>query len=250
MQETLYQTNYSDLYDHGTGYENSRNVKARKTLEVIRDYTPMPLNKLDVLEIGCHKGAISRILAPLFKNYHAVDIDKKAVEIGRKQFFPENLTYKHDNAEALSFPDAAFDVVICSHVYEHLPFPGSMIDETYRVLRSDGFCYFAAGNKLQIIEPHYRLPLLSWLPKKLANRYIQLMNKGGYYYENFRSFRDLKKLVRPFSIVDYTLKILKEPRKFAAEDMVREYSVKQKVAIGIYKYFVGLFPTYIWILKK
>jgi 2-polyprenyl-3-methyl-5-hydroxy-6-metoxy-1,4-benzoquinol methylase len=250
MPEAVYQTNYSDLYAHRTGYENSRNVKAHKTLEVIRAYTQVSLNRLDALEIGCHKGAISRVLAPFFKSYHAVDIDRKAVEKAREQFLPENLTYKQENAEALSFPDAVFDVVICSHVYEHLPFPGHMIDETYRVLRADGFCYFAAGNKLQIIEPHYRLPLLSWLPKKLTHKYLQLVKKGNFYYENLYNFQDLKKLVRPFSIVDYTLKILKEPRKFAAEDMVREHSVKQKLAIEIYKNLRGMFPTYIWILRK
>ena len=52
--------------------------------------------------------------------------------------------------------------VVCNHVYEHVPDAAALMRDVHRVLRSDGVCYFAAGHTLQLIEPHYRVPFLSW----------------------------------------------------------------------------------------
>jgi SAM-dependent methyltransferase len=79
----------------------------------------------------------------------------------------------------LPFADDSLDVVICSHVYEHVPEPVQMFREIHRVLCMGGVCYFSAGNRLMWNEPHYNLPLLSVLPRPLAHLYIRLAGWQG-----------------------------------------------------------------------
>lgn len=47
-------------------------------------------------------------------------------------------------AEALPFPDAQFDFVICTQVFEYLPDPGLAVAEIRRVLRKGGVLFLSA----------------------------------------------------------------------------------------------------------
>ena len=88
----------------------------------------------------------------------------------------------------LPFGDESFDIVICSHVYEHVPDPERMFDQIHRVLKPGGVCYFSAGNRLMWNEPHYDLPLLSVLPRPLAHLYIRLAGKADRYHEKHLTY--------------------------------------------------------------
>lgn len=43
-----------------------------------------------------------------------------------------------DACRALPFPDGAFDLVICTSVLEHVPFPEAAVEEFWRVIRPGG----------------------------------------------------------------------------------------------------------------
>jgi ubiquinone/menaquinone biosynthesis C-methylase UbiE len=124
------------------------------------------------------------------------------------------------------------------------------MEEIYRLLKPGGICYFAAGNRFQIIEVHYRLPFLSYLPKRLSNIYIRLFTNEKCYYENLKSLRNLKKLVHKFTTVDYTLEVLKHPSKYSANEMLKEKSFKYYIVNIIARVCYFVIPTYIWVLKK
>ncbi len=56
-------------------------------------------------------------------------------------------------------PAAEFDVVTCTHIYEHVPDAQRMMDEIYRVLGTGRrLCYFAAENRIRLWDGHYDLP--------------------------------------------------------------------------------------------
>src|SRR5690606_9235376 len=84
----------------------------------------------------------------------------------------------------LLFDDLKFDVVISNHVIEHV---GTQVDqkhhlkEIYRVLKNDGIAYLAVPNRWMLIEPHYKLAFLSWLPHFLRTDYLRLMGKGEFF---------------------------------------------------------------------
>jgi ubiquinone/menaquinone biosynthesis C-methylase UbiE len=150
----------------------------------------------------------------------------------------------------LQFDDDAIDVVICSQVYEHVPDSALMMREIYRVLKTGGICYFAAGNRLMWNEPHYNLPLLSVLPRPLAHLYMKAARKGSHYYEKHLSFWGLKKLVGDFETVDYTRAIIAAPQRFHADYMMRPGSIKSRVANAMARHAFWLVPGYIWVLQK
>ena len=125
-----------------------------------------------------------------------------------------------------------------------------MIREIFRVLKPGGICYFAAGNRISLMEPHYKLPFLSLLPRPLAHIYMKLAGKGNYYHEKHLALPGLKKLVSNFIVHDYTKKIISDPKKFSAEYMLNPGSTKHKIAQFIINNAYWLCPTYIWILEK
>jgi 2-polyprenyl-3-methyl-5-hydroxy-6-metoxy-1,4-benzoquinol methylase len=226
-----------------------RKEKARKILAVLSDYFRGALHTLNVLDLGCAGGIMTHVLAPHFKGIVGTDVDLHALEYARSaesgpaEFFPAD-------AMSLPFKKDAFDVVICAHVYEHVPDSVRLMGEIYRVLKQGGVCFFSAGNRVRLVEPHYRLPFLSILPPPLADTYLRLTGKGTHYEERHLTYWGLKRLVSGFQVLDYTRKILHDPEKYAATDLCKAGSLKQKAALLFSRLAYGLVPTYIFLLKK
>jgi SAM-dependent methyltransferase len=243
-----YQQNFSrintSLYDSAT-----RSIKAKKIEKILRDFSKNDLSQCRCLEIGCSTGMNTNYLSELFADCIGNDIDSDAVTFGNLHK-KSNGDFFIGDAMMLPFRTGMFDVILCNHVYEHVPDSEQLMKEIIRLLKNDGFCYFAAGNKYSLIEPHYHLPFLSWLPKALANQYLRLLKRGTVYYENHLSLSGLKNLTRNFCVTDYTLKILCEPERFGAEDVIRPDSPVRKIPISLLKALMPLVPTYIFILTK
>jgi SAM-dependent methyltransferase len=53
------------------------------------------------------------------------------------------LTYRQMDATQMDFPDASFDLTYSFSVFEHLPAPAKVMDETVRVLKPGGGCYIS-----------------------------------------------------------------------------------------------------------
>jgi ubiquinone/menaquinone biosynthesis C-methylase UbiE len=124
------------------------------------------------------------------------------------------------------------------------------MSEIYRVLKPEGVCFFAAGNRIVLIEPHYHLPFLSVFPKWIAHKYVKIFKKANFYYENLLTYWGLKKLVSKFKIDDYTKKIIKNPENYFATEMVKENSIPQFMYLIALKLAYWLSPTFIWVLRK
>ncbi len=242
------QNNYSSL--HPEMYKSDiRILKANKILSILEDYLA-DLSNLELLDIGCAGGYTSFVLSEKFKKVTAIDIDCKAIEYAKNNFAKDNITYQLNNLMDLDFKQESLDVIICSHVYEHVPDSQILMDKIYWLLKPGGICYFAAPNRLMLVECHYNLLFLSYLPKWLANYYVRLSNKGTQYYENVLTIWGLKKLVSKFEIIDYTSKIIKNPERYNALDMLVKGTFKYIISNIIVRYLLFIVPTYIWLLKK
>ena len=243
-----YQYNYSELKS-SVFDSNDRINKARKTLAVLEDYLSYTSN-LTLLDIGSSTGIMTNEYADYFQSVVGIDIDVKAVNFANQKFKKNNIRFVNLPIEETDFKEESFDVITCSHIYEHVPSDRLLMDNIYKLLKPGGICYFAAGNRYKIIETLYNLPFLSYFPKKIANFYIRIFTKHKEYYENLKSLRQLKKLVSSFEIVDYTLKILEKPTEFYANDMLKEGTLKYSIVNFLSNKFYFIIPTYIWILKK
>lgn len=242
-----YQYEFSDMHKDVMYNSDRREQKAQKTIAVIQDCLKSvgkESRKLSLLDIGCSTGYMTKLYSSYFKEVTGIDIDQNAVKYAQENNSDESVKFQIGNAMDVDFPSNSFDVITCSHIYEHVPDAKRLLSEIYRVLKPKGFCYFAAGNRLNFMEAHYRLPLLSIIPKPLAHHYIRLAGKADFYYETHLSLWDLKKLVRKFELIDYTLDIIRDPVKYSATEMVSPDSIRQKIFLVILKFAYWSCPTY------
>ena len=244
-----YQYDFSKNSPHVFNREN-RERKARTMVAVLSDYLGAPLSQLRVLNVGGSAGVIDNYLADRFEQVVGIDIDKRAIDFARSSFSKENLEFQVADALDLPFSDSCFDVIVCSHVYEHVADPSLMMDEIRRVLRPGGVCYFSAGNRLAWNEPHYNLPLLSVVPRPLAHVYMRLSGKGDRYHEKHLTYWGLRKLVSNFGVKDYTVRLISDAREFHTDYMLPPDSAKSKLAMFVAKRAYWAFPGYVWLLEK
>ena len=234
-----------NMYD-----EAGRSGKAEKIIAVLQDFLG-PTEALSVLDVSCSTGIMEKVLSEHFAKVVGIDIDAKAVEHARSVENGANVEFHVMDALHTSFGADTFDVVICNQMYEHVPDAGQLLREIARVLKPGGVCYFGATNRFKVIETHYgRLPFLSYLPKPLAHLYLRILGRGKFYYENLYSCGTLRKLCAGFDLIDYTDKVVRDPVKFRATDVVAPGTFTQQLASVMLRVAYPLFPGYIWLLRK
>jgi len=249
MNKQEYQYNFSAQHADTMYNQQQRRQKAGKTLAVLKDSLG-DLNGLSLLDIGCSTGIMTALYGPAFGRVTGIDIDEPAVNFAIKNNTEQNIEYHVRDAMNTGFASESFDVITCSHIYEHVPNARKMMDEIFRLLRPGGACYFVAGNRLNLIEGHYKLPFLSIMPKRVAHLYLRLLSRGAHYYETHLTLWSLRELVKDFEILDYTRKIIADPEKFSATELVTPNSLTQKIGLWVVKWFYFLVPNYVWVLVK
>ncbi|MFK7976177.1 MAG: class I SAM-dependent methyltransferase [Halioglobus sp.] len=244
-----YQLNYSELKPSVFNIQQ-RERKAKTIVHVCRDFLgTQDLSSLSLLDVGSSSGIIDNYLADYFGSVFGIDIDEGGMQHAQATFNKPNLYFAHGDAMQLTQKDNSMDVVVCSHVYEHVPDSKVLFEEIHRVLKPGGFCYFSGNNRVMIMEPHHKLPFLSLLPQSLANIYMRLAGKGTHYHEKHVSYWALKKLCAAFSRTDYSARVIEDPEQFAVTYMLKPGSLKHRVARMIARHVKWATP-HIWILAK
>lgn len=243
-----YQPEFSTMYESMHSVEE-RQRKAATMIAILREALGEKLHEARALNLGCSTGIIDEYLAQHVGSMTGVDIDEPAIALASARRSAPNLQFMLGDAMNLDFADGAFDVIVCSQVYEHVPDARRMMAEIHRVLAEGGVCYFAATNRWAVIEKHHRLPFLSWLPPRLADRYMQWSGKGDSYYERHLGYFALSRLVSAFRRDDYTDKVLAEPGRYGAAYLF-DSGFKRIAARLMFHGLRAAFPGYIWLLWK
>ncbi|MFN2419921.1 MAG: methyltransferase domain-containing protein [Gemmatimonadota bacterium] len=93
---------------------------------------------------------------------------------------------------ALPIRDRTIDFAIANHVYEHVADLDRFFAEVRRALAPGGRVYLTAGNRFALVEPHYRIPTLSWWPSRVATRLLRVTGRGKRYAGiRFRTWRGI-----------------------------------------------------------
>lgn len=92
-----------------------------------------------ILDIGCHGGKFTEIIAQKTKakEVYGIDISSSAIKFAHKRL--PKFKFKVANAQDLPFPDRFFDGVTCLEVLEHVDYPEEVLSEIGRVLKRDGW---------------------------------------------------------------------------------------------------------------
>jgi 2-polyprenyl-3-methyl-5-hydroxy-6-metoxy-1,4-benzoquinol methylase len=225
--------------------EESRRQKAAKIISVLQHFLGREdLDGLKALDIGCSTGFISDELHRAGATVTGLDIDEPGLEGARKRFGDE-VEFICAGGENIPAPPGSFDIVIFNHIYEHVVDADAVMTDIRRVLRPDGVVYLGLGNRLGVIEPHYKLPFLSWLPKGAADRYVRLTGRASTYYETFRTRPNLRRMCAELNVWDYTYTVLTQSRLFAADDMVPK-RLRSAPAL-FWQSLAPIIPTFIWV---
>ena len=242
-----YQTNYSQHFPATLNLE-VRQQKAQKITRLLLDFMHREnFNGLKCLDLGCSIGAVSYQISKQGGSTVGVDIDWHALQMSIAS--PDQALFVLYDGEKLPFSNQTFDLIICSQVYEHVPDLSLLVAEIQRLLKKDGVCFFSGPNRWAFMEEHYHLPLLSWFPKELADRYVRLFRRSDEYFEKPRSAGALRKALAPLCIHDLTQDILINPDRYKMGTSARRLKLFFRRIPAWAFYMIGeIVPNFNWIL--
>jgi SAM-dependent methyltransferase len=225
--------------------EGGRRRKAAKILAVVRHALGrQDLAGMRALDVGCSLGFIANEFARAGAAAFGVDIDEAGLAHAHERFGGES-GFAQARGEDLPFHDHSMDVVVFNHIYEHVVDPEAVVSEIGRVLAPQGVLYLGLSNKFGLVEPHHRLPFLSWLPTDAADVYVRATGRAHHYHERLRSRQELKDLFQAFDLWEYTLPIVKDVNHFASGDVVPGWA--SNIPAGALSAALPFLPTFVWV---
>jgi len=129
----------------------------------------VPLAGLHVLDVGCGGGLLAESLAREGAQVTAIDLAPAMIEVARLHAAAAGLTidYRLAGAEELMRASpAAFDVVTCMEMLEHVPEPAAMLGTLAQLLKPGGALFVSTLNRnlrsflLAIVGAEYLMNLI------------------------------------------------------------------------------------------
>jgi SAM-dependent methyltransferase len=133
-----------------------------------------------VLEIGCGAGRLTRALANVFGEVHAVDISGEMVSLAEQALkpYPNAHVYHNNGMDLAPIPNQPFDFAFSLYVFQHIPsyeIIESYIAEVSRLLRPGAlFKFQAQGSSLVEVNPEETwvgVPISEQRARELAERH-------------------------------------------------------------------------------
>jgi 2-polyprenyl-6-hydroxyphenyl methylase/3-demethylubiquinone-9 3-methyltransferase len=144
----------------------------------LHDINPLRLDYIDrkarlrdqtVLDVGCGGGILAESMAARGAHVTGIDLSDKALGVARLHLFEsgQKVDYRKISAEALAQEKpAAFDIVTCLEMLEHVPDPASTVKACATLVKPGGQVFFSTLNRnpksylFAVIGAEYLLRLL------------------------------------------------------------------------------------------
>ena len=152
-----------------------------------------PLNKIDILDIGCGGGLLSEPMQRMGANVTGIDASTKNIKIAKLHAKKNNLNIKYlcSSPEKLK-NNKKFDVILNMEIVEHVDDVQFFLKSCSKLLKKNGLMFVATINKtfksymLAIVGAEY---ILRWLPI------------GTHEWEKFVKPEDLKNILESHNLV-------------------------------------------------
>ena len=150
------------------------------------------------LDAGCGDGTYLRAIAHgdrFPRRVVAVDISERILVTAGDAAAPLEVELVRANIEALPFPDASFDLILCSQAIEHLLDPALGASELARVLAPGGTLVLTTDNDRNLVTRAFYLGRFrdddSWFPHRRFRweEVEQLVRGVGLEIEEWTTFR-------------------------------------------------------------
>jgi len=159
------------LNQHGINHFRKSNLKLKRIKNLVL------FDKYDyVIDIGCSRGDVLKILSKEIKEGLGIDISKSIIKENNSKNSIENISFKFYDKNKFNLKQK-FDKVLLLDVLEHSFYPNNLIKEIHKVIKRNG--------KLII-----QVPFTGWLSELMFGAYHQ-----GHlrYYDPKYLFNYLKK---------------------------------------------------------
>jgi SAM-dependent methyltransferase len=222
----------------------SRRAKAAKIAALVeREH---PLAGADLLEIGTGGGIIASLLAERVGNEGSV----WSVDVDDLRTVTDGYEFRLVEGVELPFEDDRFDVVVSNHTIEHVGGPDAQLAhlrEIARVLRPGGVGYLASPTRWALVEPHFKVPMLSWLPPDARTRALQLSRRGSIYDISPRTRPELLRLIGQAGLraTDVTVDALRATADIEPGPLSRAAAA---LPDGVLRAGRGAVPTMVFVL--
>lgn len=194
----------ADRYRAFVGSEAYRRQRPQKARIIARICGDELAGARRVADLGAGTGIVKKELETITgKDWLGFDLDRSFIEVEERMAVAD--------VTRLPVEDGALDFAVLNHLYEHVQDQPGLFRELHRVLAPGGGAYVSAGSRWAVMEPHYRLPFLSWLPRPLADAYLRLSGRGEAYRGiRFRGYGPLTRMMRDagLAVEDRTLEAL------------------------------------------
>jgi ubiquinone/menaquinone biosynthesis C-methylase UbiE len=248
MQEVNSSENLKTAYDNY--YENNDETwrmlgakyKVEHILEVCKGCT---FNK--VLEVGAGDGVILQLLAErgFGSELHAVELSASGVERIKERNIAAIKSVQEFDGYHLPFEDDSMDLIILTHVLEHVEHERLLLRELKRVA------------KMVVIEVprDYKAGVDTRIKHFLAYGHINVYTPTSLRYllltEGLEVVKDLTDTIAPEVTKFYTFETLKKPKNFLSSFKIDlEHTVKKLAAAILGKKVEEKFANYYTVLCK
>ena len=159
-----------------------------KNYKTLRQF--MSIEDKKVLDLGCGLGAKTLYYALKgARRVVGVDTDEEIIERARRRLkrshadLSEKVKFEVCGDRAIPFDSETFDVVITTATFEHIRFPETVLDECWRVVRTNGYIYIDFQPWLGCHGAHlYHLSPIPWCHILFSER--TLINAAARIYES------------------------------------------------------------------
>jgi 2-polyprenyl-3-methyl-5-hydroxy-6-metoxy-1,4-benzoquinol methylase len=166
----------------------------QELLEQGRGKAPAP----SILDIGCATGALLAKLRERGWQTRGVEISAPQAEYAHRE---RGLEVRTEPLEAARFPDESFDVVLASHLIEHLNRPDILVRETRRVLKKEGRFFVTtpniAGFQSRLFREAWRSAIFDHLYLFSAKTLSALLARNGFCVERLATWGGLAAGIAP-----------------------------------------------------
>lgn len=180
---------YSEEFDQWCKYYDPEN----KEIEYLLNFDL--LHGKSILEVGCGTGRLTFQIASYCKNCIGIDIDERVVQFAikeKKKSNVQNIDFKVDHAETLSFENETFDLVIFAWSFCCVENKIKALREALRVLKPKG--------KLILLEPDEGSDYSTIVTEFLPAGYPRINIKEDYELPLVDVFGEIKKKTPPLKI--------------------------------------------------
>ncbi len=148
------------------------------------------LNGQTVLDVGCGGGILTEAMARAGAVATGIDMAKKSLKVAQLHAFEANVSvqYRCVSVEDLAAESpAAFDVVTCMEMMEHVPDPASVIAACAQLAKPGGWVFFSTINR----------NAKAYVQAVLGAEYLLgLLPRGTHDYKKFVTPAELARMCR------------------------------------------------------